>query len=569
MLPHHTRMAESAPPVSPSSGWRRWAGAMRELPLRLADRLSLQVAVVGAVVMGLLVPWGYLGYLEQQRAAREAVADLRLDTETVADVLAVAMREPLWQVSPDLAKSIAQAMLRDPRLVSIRVFGEDDTVYVDLYRSVNASAPNVMERRSIAFAGRDIGRLEVALSQSQMRESLQKQRVALITRLLVAFSLSLAMILLVLNRWVLHPLHRITLAAMSLGGRKPMPALAFSRHDELGQLALALDNAQGALRDAFDELERRNIELKAYASTLEERVAQRTSALTETNDRLTASLANLRRTQSTLLQSEKLASLGRLVAGIAHELNTPLGNAVTVTSAMDEAYRDFSGKVAVGGIKKSEFDAFMNHMADGVLILRRNVERAAGLIANFKQVAVDQSSERRRSFDLAEVVENVLLTLHPRFKRTPYLVQKELSDGVVLDSYPGPLEQVLTNLILNSLIHGFGERNYGTLTVRAEKLNAQRARLVVRDDGLGMSAEVKEKIFEPFFTTKFGQGGTGLGMNIVYSIVTGVLGGRIDVQSTEGEGSAVIIDLPLSAPEFKPDDTQTLQVPPDAVPGKS
>jgi two-component system, NtrC family, sensor kinase len=299
---------------------------------------------------------------------------------------------------------------------------------------------------------------------------------------------------------------------------------------------------------ATTEAEQRELELRGYAHTLEARLEQRRVELAAAQEQWASCTEQLDGLRKELVQSEKLASLGRLVAGIAHELNTPLGNSVTVATALDERLDEISAQIKAGPVKRSELDAFFGHCRDGIDILLRNVERATMLIKSFKQVAIDQSSERRREFDLGQMIEETIVTLQPRFKRTPYEIRTELADNVLLDGYPGPLGQVVTNLVLNALLHGLQGRPFGSVVIRTDRLGTKQVRLVCRDDGNGMTSEVRARIFEPFFTTKLGQGGSGLGMNIVHSMVTGVLGGRIEVQSRPGEGTSVIVDLPLAAP---------------------
>lgn len=525
-------------------------------PRRWLGRLPLRLAVVIAVSFGLLGPGLYAIWHEVGAEERIAEQDLRSDVATLADVLSVAMREPIWQVAPELGRHIAQAMFRDSRLVSITVWAEGDSTFLELYRSVKAMAPTISEKRPVIMAGRQIGKVEVTLTAGVMEDALARQLQSLMLRTGLALVLSLVLILWVLDRWILAPVAYVTRSAAQLAEKRLDSAIELDRSDELGKLAAALDQMRRSLQDAFNELERKNIELQAYATTLESRVEKRTLDLTESNERLSTTLGNLRAAQRSLIESEKLASLGRLVASIAHELNTPLGNAMTVVTALTESHRQFAEKAGNGGLRRSELEHFIQHNGDGLDILQRNVARSSALIANFKQVAVDQSSERRRLFDLAVVVQETISTIQPKLKRTPYIIQNDIVEGVMMDSYPGPLEQVLINLIMNSVIHGFGERPYGVVTLRSERLDAQRIRLVCADDGAGMAPEVRARAFEPFFTTRAEQGGSGLGMNIVYSIVTSVLGGRITLQSKPGEGTACVIDLPLTAPEYVAKDAE-------------
>ena len=184
-------------------------------------------------------------------------------------------------------------------------------------------------------------------------------------------------------------------------------------------------------------------------------------------------------------------------------------------------------------------------------ILHRNVQKAAELVRDFKQVAVDQTSDARRVFDLDKVVEDVLVMVEPRFKATPYNIHTELQRGLRMDSYPGSLGQVLTNLVINSLVHGLHERPSGTVFIdcHASERQAGWVELCVRDDGCGMDETVRRRIFDPFFTTKLGRGGSGLGMHIVHSIVTQLLGGQIEVHSEPDQGALMLLRLPCVAPE--------------------
>ena len=299
-----------------------------------------------------------------------------------------------------------------------------------------------------------------------------------------------------------------------------------------------------------DVTRRRQIEreLRDLTVELEQRVAQRTQALEQAHDNLVLTLDELRRMQDELVRSEKLAALGGLVAGIAHELNTPIGNGLMASSTMTDETRILQQKLTLG-LRRSELETFIGNMTHAADITHRNLLRAAELVNSFKQVAVDQTSSQRRKFNLKAVIDEILLTLHPTLKRTPYQVEAEIPEYLWLDSYPGPLGQALTNLVNNSLVHAFEQRDHGQILIRAEALQEDFVRLTVSDDGVGITAELQERIFEPFFTTKMGRGGTGLGLHIVHNLVTHVLGGTITLESTPETGSCFVLQIPLRTPE--------------------
>jgi signal transduction histidine kinase len=274
---------------------------------------------------------------------------------------------------------------------------------------------------------------------------------------------------------------------------------------------------------------------QAYAQ-LEQRVQERTRDLTDT-------LNQLRDTQDELVRQEKLASLGALVAGIAHEINTPLGICVTATSHVQGEIQHWREWHATGAFDPPRVAEMLDELDVTIRVLDSNIRRGAELVRSFKQIAVDQSSGKRRSFDLAEYLDEIVLSLKPKLKLSPCTMTVECPDGIVMSSFPGALSQVVTNLIMNALLHAFEGRDGGTIRVRGEA-DGDEVVLYVSDDGIGMSDLDLKRFFDPFFTTKRGSGGTGLGAHIVFNQVTNVLGGSIQATSKPGEGLHLRLRLP-------------------------
>lgn len=290
-------------------------------------------------------------------------------------------------------------------------------------------------------------------------------------------------------------------------------------------------------------------EIRDMNQQLERRVEARTEKLEIANRDLSAALASVHAMQAELVRSEKMAALGSLVAGIAHELNTPIGNSVTVGSAMQEYVRELSKTIEKGELRRSTLATFLEQATRGTEILMRSLTRASQLIRSFKRVAVDQSSDQRRQFDLQTTLREVCLTLEPMYKSKPYQLTLELPDEVTMDSYPGSLGQIITNFISNALQHAFEGRDRGNMHLQATIIPGGRVALRFTDDGIGMTEETRKRVFDPFFTTKLGQGGSGLGMNIVYNIVHEILGGTIEIHSSPGAGTQIVVNLPLTAPQ--------------------
>jgi PAS domain S-box-containing protein len=282
-------------------------------------------------------------------------------------------------------------------------------------------------------------------------------------------------------------------------------------------------------------------------ATLEHRVSVRTHELNSANQGLMEAMATLKSAQAEIQRSERLAALGALVAGVAHELNTPIGNCVTVASTLQELSEALAGDME-RGLTRRALNHYVSSTRQASDMLMRNLRNAAELIGGFKQVAVDRTSSQRRRFELEEVVSETVLTMGPALKRSNHKVEVEVPNGIAMNSYPGPLGQVLGNLINNALLHAFEGKEHGTVRISAQVMHGYRVHVLVEDDGCGIPEVNLGRIFDPFFTTKLGRGGSGLGLNIVYNLVADVLGGTIRVESRAGEGTRFLLDLPLFAP---------------------
>ncbi|MGQ0801135.1 MAG: sensor histidine kinase [Pseudomarimonas sp.] len=279
---------------------------------------------------------------------------------------------------------------------------------------------------------------------------------------------------------------------------------------------------------------------------LQRQVAERTAELSEAKQRAEQTLIDLRDTQFDLIQAEKIASLGSLVVGVAHELNTPLGVAITASSMLTDRTAWVQKHFESGDLKRGELASFLGTATEANLLVDRNLGRAAQLIDSFKQISVDNSSDQRRRFVLGDYLRSVLPSLEQLWKNRPITYELSVEDGLAMESYPGALAQIVSNLIQNALMHGFSEDEPGSLRVAARAIDGDRVEISVNDSGRGISADALPHVFEPFYTTRRGRGGTGLGLPIVYNLVNVRLGGQIEVQST-ASGTLVIMRIPRVA----------------------
>jgi signal transduction histidine kinase len=247
-----------------------------------------------------------------------------------------------------------------------------------------------------------------------------------------------------------------------------------------------------------------------------------------------------------LMRSEAKSILSTLTASVSHELNTPIGTAVVAATSLSGSARDFRQAIELGNVKRSELESIVAGIEEGAILVERNLSRAQALLTSFRQVSADQASEQRRQFDLAEIIQDVLFTLGASLSRASHRIVTHIPPGIIMDSQPGPLEQIVINLINNAYLHAFEHRQDGVLTIAASIVD-DVVKLSVSDNGVGMGEETVRKMFEPFFSTKIGSGGTGLGMAIVENLVK-KLGGTIEVHSKLGEGTGIIISIPQTIP---------------------
>jgi PAS domain S-box-containing protein len=329
--------------------------------------------------------------------------------------------------------------------------------------------------------------------------------------------------------------------------------IAPDRHHVLGSFAmyyrevrsptseeLHLIDVASRLAGIAIERTRRERELALYREHLEDLVAARTAELTRAVE--TLSLA-----QDELVRRDKLAALGALVAGVAHELNTPIGNSLVVASALAERTRALETSMA-DGLRRSDLTRYLATAGEAGELLVRNLKRAATLVAGFKQIAVDHASSERRQFDLTGLLSDLAAPLRVAAKLARVRIDLALEPGLQMDSYPGPLSQVVTELFENCIAHAFPDGHGGTVRIAAEMRADNLVAVTVADSGAGMTPDVLAHAYDPFFTTRRGAGRSGLGLHVAHNIVSGVLGGRIELRSAPHAGASVTLLLPPAAP---------------------
>ena len=308
---------------------------------------------------------------------------------------------------------------------------------------------------------------------------------------------------------------------------------------ELKAANTQLKENEKELKTANTQLEKHQEELKEVNTLLEEQQEE----LMQQKEELQSTLENLQKTQEQLIESEKMAAIGGLVAGVAHEINTPVGIGITAVSSLQEDIQRMAGLYEKGEISRKDFKEFLQSSDDVSKLIRKNLERTASLVQSFKQVSTDQVTEQQRVFALKEYLKDILVSLQPKFRGKKIDFKINCDDKLKLNSYPGVYAQIFTNLLLNSLQHGFPEKNAGTVGIKVE-INKELLKIQYSDDGAGISTKDLPHIFEPFYTSDQ-QHGSGLGLNIVYNLVRQKLHGTITCESDPGKGVLFKIEVPV------------------------
>ena len=398
-------------------------------------------------------------------------------------------------------------------------------------------------RNPLLLAHREMGYLQYGFSTKSLinATSREQQRSLLRTS---AIMLATLIVTLFLGWRISARLKQMARASRAIVSGQYDQKIDIAGRDELA--ALGNDFNQMAF-----EINKKINEITILNQTLEQRVAQRTSELELSNRLLSDNLQYLKNTQTQLVNSEKLASLGSLVAGVAHELNTPIGNALTVATSLIDKVSQTQKEYEAGNLKKSLLERHFNTLNEASYLLTTNILRASELIVSFKTIAVDQTSELRRKFNLKKLMSELEPTLRLQLKKRKLELRVDIADDIAMDSFPGPLTQVIFNLFNNSLLHAFDDMDEGEIDIRASLFGLTQDHVLISfsDNGAGIAEQNLVRVFDPFFTTKFGQGGSGLGLHICHNLVEAVLGGSLKVFSEVGKGTRFEILIPLYAPD--------------------
>lgn len=505
------------------------------LTLLGAGALSLRRVVMLATAAGVILPAVFVGPLVAQESLRSDVqARIHALMAQYGSTLGAALVQPVWLADPVSAEGLLQSVMSNPDVVAIEVEDAALGAFLSKHKPSDVNDTLVRQVFPIVKDDKTIGTLAVTMTTRHVRSQLVAQATKLGLAIGFQLLLTLTILYFVFQRRLFQPVHALVNALRRMASGDLKTAVhGFGRGDELCDLAKGMDDMRVQLAGTLEEVRTLNAEL-------EQRVHDRTRDLE-------FALGELKRAQGEIERSERMAALGAMVAGISHELNTPIGNSLTVSSTLVERTQGFQVQAA-SGLTRAQLQSFTQFMADASALVQRNLEKAAQLIGSFKQVAVDRTVADRREFELDRVIEEILTTLVAVFRRKGYVIESEIEPGIWMDSYPGQLGQVISNLVNNADLHGLEGRQGGSIRIQGKSLDPHSVELRITDNGKGIPPEHLGRVFDPFFTTKMGKGGTGLGLNIVHTLVHNLMGGDVRVESQVGSGTCFVVVIPRVAP---------------------
>lgn len=472
--------------------------------------ISLPLTLLAGVLYA-----GVIIYIESQSLKETQLAQVKTQMQQLAKVVAI----PTWNLDQQFINNYLTQYAQDPHILCIELMSDANFTERSPADCTHPESKDIeLFSEPIIFEDQYIG---VVVASFKVELDNKRLKFILLSRIptaLVALMSIFIVVFLVFRRWVVAPIEAImrSIEASGLDGKHH--PVNWQSKDEIGTLV-----------ETFNEAQLKQV--------------QHDQMITSERDIAKQALADLKHAQSQLVESEKMASLGSLVAGISHEINTPLGVARTSGSYVEDSIKQMELAFREGTLTKNEMTNFIDTFNDGIKLMNVNLMRASELMTSFKQVSADQSYDESRDFNLYDYLQETLYTLKPNLKRYQVSIILDCDENIIIHSLPGALSQVFTNLIMNSLIHAYEPSDNGSIRIEV-KQEDDKIEMVYSDDGAGMSEDVAKKIFDPFFTTKRGNGGTGLGMHIIYNIVTHKLQGKIDVHSQLGKGSKFIIKIP-------------------------
>jgi two-component system NtrC family sensor kinase len=472
--------------------------------------ISLPIALIAGVIYA-----GVMVYLETKSLKQTQQAQVKDQISQLSEIMAI----PTWNLDQQFISRYLQRNNVSPYILCIELISDANLEESSPDQCIHHQQEDVKQYSSpIIYEGQYIG---VIIASYKIELDSNRLNFILLSRIptgIIALLTVFLSVFWVFRRGVFVPLQKMTSSIETFQSEGTVIPVIWDSYDEIGTLNRAINKAQ---------LKQLNHD----------------KVLTSEKEKAEVALNELTTMQAKLVQSEKMASLGGLVAGISHEINTPIGVAKTSASHVDDELKKLAIRFSEGSLTKGNMEEFIEQFTDGMRLITANLDRANQLMTNFKQVSADQSHDEIRIINLKTYLEETIYALKPNLRGYKISVSLDCESNLILETFPGAYSQLITNLIMNSLNHAYNKDEQGLIGIKViEKKDT--ININYTDDGKGMNEYVLSKIYEPFFTTKRGSGGTGLGMHIIYNLVTIKLQGGIEASSIEGQGSTFSLTLP-------------------------
>ncbi len=456
----------------------------------------------------------------------------------------------LWDFNEPLVAVQLQGIVDLPDIGLVKIYNDYD------YQRQLGDADIVVKKfveYPVVYGENIVGKLEVYADYQDIYQHLYQQAGFILTSEFIKIFLLSFFIIIIVNQLITRHLFRITHFAQQLDTQNLEQELTLNQRsqqkDELDFLVDAINDMRINLKNEISKLEEAENALLALNGELEVKVHDRTAMLADSNKQLQQSVDDLTLAKDKIVQSEKMASLGQLVAGVAHEVNTPLGICITSITAFKEKVEGLQKAIADEKLSKSSLVKTLNLLNEYQQIIERSLIKSVDLIRSFKSVAVEQHSDPEVNINLSKHINDVVNTVKTMFKQKKYQIDIEVDEDFSLVTYPSAWNQIVTNFLMNSHIHGFENSREGKMSLCFSHSDGYLT-LIYKDNGSGIDDDVKNKIFEPFVTTKRGQGGSGLGLNIVFNLIDAKLGGTIKCLDSE-QGVCFQVKVPIHQVEDK------------------
>lgn len=440
----------------------------------------------------------------------------------------------LFELNKNVLITQLNSIYLDDEIIQIELIDYTNIINYELKSKKFDSTKVIKSKINLVYQEEVLGELNLYYTKEVINKHIQTYKMNIIK-----FSILLGVILLLTILYFIktftNSIQKLSQATSAIASGNLLTKIDVKTNDEIGLLARKFENMRVSLKDRVDTIEKQKKQIQSFNQDLQQSVYERTEELEESNEELQTMIYNLKETQDKLVDSEKMASLGSLVAGVAHEINTPIGIGITGITHFLENTEIVKGKYENEDISEEEFKEYLETSNELALLIYSNLEKTAHFVRSFKQISVDQMSEDKREFNLKEYTKEVLFSISNITKKTNINIKVLCEDDLTINTYAGSFSQIITNLVINSIRHGFDEKEKGEIVIDIS-FHDDSYELIYKDNGKGIKKENISKIFDPLFTTNREKGGTGLGLNIIYNIVTTILKGTISCESEEHKG---------------------------------